>query len=379
MFNHEKAIKKWKRSLAKYESFEDGTIAELESHLRDNIDDLVDEGFNREQAFAKAVENLGQVGEIGAEYHKTHTRGFGGRPPWQQNCWFPGFLWNYLKIGFRRMKLQKGFSIINIAGLALGMACCLLIFRYVQYELSYENFHERADGIYRIVWEHLASGNHYRTTPSPLAPKLKEDVPGIKNIVRWGDKSESTVRHGDKVFSEDKIIGADPTILTAFTFPVSHGDAKTALQKPGSIILTEAMANKYFGNQNVLNKILEVDGQLLKVTAVIKDIPENSALQFDFIIPFTELVWVKRKDLPHWNMFGYITFIEVNRGTDIHKLEKKITGLMKKYRSWDKDEKRFYLQPLKDMHLYKPGGGGLIRYIYIFFFYCIFHIMHLLY
>ncbi|MGD2092534.1 MAG: permease prefix domain 1-containing protein [Candidatus Aminicenantes bacterium] len=249
MFNLEKSIKKWKRTLAKYESFEDGYIAELESHLRDNIDDLVDEGFNREQAFAKAVENIGQVGEIGAEYHKTHTRGFSGRPPWQQNRWFPGFLWNYLKIGFRRMKLHKGFSIINIAGLALGMACCLLIFRYVQYELSYENFHERADGIYRIVWERLADGLHYRTTPSPMAPKLQEDVPEIKNKVRWGVKPETTVRHRDRVFSEEKIIGADPSILTMFTFPVIHREAKTALQEPNSIILTESMANKYFGHQ----------------------------------------------------------------------------------------------------------------------------------
>lgn len=266
------------------------------------------------------------------------------------------------------MKLQKGFSIINIAGLALGMACCLLIFRYVQYELSYENFHERADSIYRVAWERLADGQHYGTTPSPMAPKLQEDVPEIKNKVRWGVKPETTVRHGNKVFSEDKIIGADPSILTMFTFPVIHGEAKTALQEPDSIILTEAMANKYFDNQNALNKALEVDGQLLKITAVLKDIPKNSELQFDFIIPFTELPWVKRKDLPHWNMFGYITFIEVNPGTDIHQLGQKITGLMKKYRSWDKDKKRFYLQPLKDMHLYKPGGGGLIRYIYIFSF-----------
>jgi ABC-type antimicrobial peptide transport system permease subunit len=366
MFNLENTIKKWKRSLAKYECFEDGYIAELESHLRDNIDDLVKQGFSQEQAFSQAVENFGPIGEVGAEYHKTHTRRFSSRPPWQQNGWILAFLRSFLKIGFRRMKLEKGFSIINIAGLALGIACSLLILRYVKYELSYENFHTHANYIYRIVWEQVAGGKHYGTTPSPLAPKLQKDVPEIKNIVRWGEKPEATVRYGKKIFLEKKIIAADPSILTIFTFPFIHGDVKTALQKPDSILLTQSMAKKYFSNQSALRKVLEVDGQELTVTAVVKDIPKNSELQFDFLIPFTELNRVKRKDIPHWNSFSYNTFIQIHQGIDIHELSKKISALMKKYRSWDEDEKRFYLQPLKDLHLYRLGGGGLIQYITIF-------------
>ena len=338
MFELEKAIKKWKRSLARYESFEDGYIAELESHLRDNIDDLVDEGFSQEQAFGKAVENLGQVGEIGAEYHKTHTRGFSGRPPWQQNRWFPGFLWNYLKIGFRRMKLQKGLSMINIFGLGFGVACCLLIFLHVQNELTYDRYHENSDRIYRISSTYITSGEPLRFAgASPaLGPRLKEEFPEVEEYVRIFPAASALFRQpeNDITFYETNITAADPGIFKVFTYEFLQGDPATCLADPKNIVLSEALAVKYFGDEDPMGKILQVDGEDMIITGVIKKPPQNSHLTIECIVSYSLLPEALRVNPSMYELLGF-TYVLLPENYDFTRFHEKWPVFYRKYCAQD--------------------------------------------
>lgn len=148
MFDLEKEIKKWRNSLRKHEALEDGYVSELESHLRDEIENLIKQNQSEEEAFSKAVKTFGKIQPIGGEYFKTDTRKRTGRPPWQSPYWMPDLLWNYFKIALRRIRRQKGYSFINIAGLSIGLACCMLIFFWVQHELSFDRFHENTNFIF---------------------------------------------------------------------------------------------------------------------------------------------------------------------------------------------------------------------------------------
>jgi hypothetical protein len=150
MFDLEKAIREWRKGLAKNEALEDGYIAELESHLRDEIDNQVRLGANEEEAFRKSVESVGQPEGIGEEFYKTYTHRLSGRPPWKPPRFMPELLFNYLKISFRRVKRQKGYSFINITGLAIGLSCCLLIIIYILTELSFDRYHQHSNQIYRL-------------------------------------------------------------------------------------------------------------------------------------------------------------------------------------------------------------------------------------
>ncbi len=150
MFDLEDAIKQWRKDLNHSEALEDGAKTELECHLRDKIEYLASQGRSEEEAFAEAVSKIGTTDTLGAEYYKATTRHLSGRPPWQKSRWMPPLLSNYIKIGLRKVRRQKIYSFINIAGLAVGLACCAVIILYVTNELTYDSFHPDADRIFRI-------------------------------------------------------------------------------------------------------------------------------------------------------------------------------------------------------------------------------------
>ncbi len=158
MFELEKAIKQWRKTLRKNQAIEDGYMAELESHLRDEFERHTKKGIPDEEAFQKSLETIGHGDSIGAEYFKTDTRSLSGSPPWNASSAMPILVFNYLKIALRRLRRHKGHSFINIAGLAVGMAACILMLIWVQNELSYDRFHKNADQIYRINIEDASGG-----------------------------------------------------------------------------------------------------------------------------------------------------------------------------------------------------------------------------
>lgn len=284
---------------------------------------------------------------------------------------------NHLKITFRNIKKHKAFSFINIAGLSIGLACSILILLWVQDELSYDRFHENADNIYRIVNYRGDYQNRGAGTPAPLAPALKSEIPEVVNFTRFAPIFKVVVRHNDNIFYEDRIVLADPAIFEMFSFPFIQGDARTALSDPNNVVITEEMAKKYFGNVDPIGKILFFeDGEGAKVTGIINNIPYNSHIQFDFLLPF-QLVYDKRIMSTYWGDYNFNSFVQLSGSADIQVLSQRVTEVARTHNdpAVKYGKLNFSLQPLKDIHLdagtakagvEKMAPLGDRKYVYIF-------------
>jgi ABC-type antimicrobial peptide transport system permease subunit len=285
---------------------------------------------------------------------------------------------NYLKIAFRNMIKHKGYSFINIFGLAVGMAICILLLLWVQFELSCDRFHKHGDDLYRIikVWRQ-GEVSHQSITPAPLAPALKEEFPEIINAARFLPVGNLLLKSGEKSFYENGGVFADPAIFHMFTFPLVKGETKTALANPYSIVLTGSLAAKYFGDEEPVGKIIRVDNRVdFTVTGVMKDIPGNSHLQFDFVVPFTLIgkkglmARLAQESLIDWHNTSYFSYVLLKSGTSYQSVSRKISNYLQK--PIPDSTSSLYLQPLKKIHLhsshlrpYIPGTGD-IAYIYLF-------------
>jgi putative ABC transport system permease protein len=286
---------------------------------------------------------------------------------------------NYLKISFRNISLHKGYSFINIFGLAVGLAALVLILLYVQYEFSFDGYHEKSDQIYRLAikWvDFFGEGTTENVlTPMPLAPALKAEFPDVLSAARLTLSHSTSISYGEKNFLEKQFFFADPDIFKIFSFPLVQGDPGTALKDPNSIILSEPMAKKYFGSENPLGKVLVRNGKdPFKVTGVLKDIPANSHFVMDFVIPFEFLQ--SRTSLKKWGAFSYYTYLVLRKDADPQALEGKFTALLGKH--WKEDvgkdwgaKNYVFLQPLSKIHLYSHcyseiAANSDIKYIYLF-------------
>ncbi len=277
---------------------------------------------------------------------------------------------NYLTIAIRNLNRQKIYSLINISGLALGMTAFLIIAVWVWHEFSFDRFHEHADRIYRV-----AEKRHFpdqvrlsNRTPGPLSAALKENFPEIKSIARVAWTGERVFRYKDKVHYENDILTVDPGFLRIFTFPMVVGDRAKALDDPYSVVVTESAAAKYFGNENPLGKVLNLDNRFdLTVTAVVEDVPENSHLQFGMLVPF-EMVERLGWDIRKWGFSMALTYLHLGDEVDVQAFEEKIAGMVKKY---DEDTNiELFLQPLTRIYLFtnivNPDAKGRIQYLLIF-------------
>jgi hypothetical protein len=199
---------------------------------------------------------------------------------------------NFFLIAVRNISRHKGFTFINVTGLAVGLAASLLILLWVQDELSFEKFNLNAENIYRVEEDQFYSGErfHVTVTPHPSGPVWKEKIPEIKEQTRINRFPRILFRQGDKVFFESSIIAADSGFLKMFTLPLLMGDPETALNAPHSIILTEKLALKYFGDENPVGKTLTLENKFqFMVTGVMKNLPKNSMFVFEGILPYSFL------------------------------------------------------------------------------------------
>jgi ABC-type antimicrobial peptide transport system permease subunit len=371
MFNLENEIRNWLRSLRKSKDLEDSDIAELESHLRDEIDYQIERGLNEEAAFRAALEKSAPVDILRQEYEKAklyeRSHSF-----WHPSRVMPSLIWSYIKIALRKIRRHKTYSFINVAGLAVGMSACILILLWVQSELSYDRFHEKADHLFRAVeHERMSDGRtlSYPLFPTGFGPAFKSDFPQVLETVRFRRFRGRIVRVGDKSLYEDNFAFADPELFKIFTFPLLQGNRDTVLSSPSSIVLTEGMAQKYFGEKDPIGQIIQVDGtHEFQVTGVLKTIPHNSQIQFDFVVPFIAMKqygW----NMNDWGAYGIRTYVLLNEHTDYQKFNTQIEGFLKKY-----DEGTIMtlsLQPFKRVHLHSAwisasGTEGDIKYVYIF-------------
>ena len=278
---------------------------------------------------------------------------------------------NYLKIAIRNMVRHRGYSVINVAGLAIGMACALLILLWIQDELSYDRFHQNADRLHLVaLTQRLETGQ--QTIPSqqaPLGPLLKENVPEISEYARFREYFY-TLSYGEKTFREE-IYFADPSFLAMFSFPLIQGDPATALDDPHSILLTETMARKYFGQNEPLGKVLRLKDQIdLTITGVMRDVPHNSTIQFECLAPFPLLQELGyRIDECLGN--DYLTFLLLEERASYHQVGEKINAfcsdLYKQEKGVAECPYTMFLHPMTKAHLYPLGwAGGRIDYVYIF-------------
>jgi len=235
---------------------------------------------------------------------------------------------NYLKIAFRNIKKHFGFSFINIFGLTLGIACALLIFSFVKYELSIDSFHKDSQTIYQVFTHKEIKNNS--TTPTGLGPELIKEIPEIIEYTRlhwpWG---QTFISYQNITHTENKIRFVDPSFFKVFNFPLLKGDANSALNDPNSIIISPATAKKYFGDTNPIGKALTLNHKYpLTVTGVLKQIPPNSTFRFDMLIPIEFNIKSKEKWYMDWNNLFVYTFIKCQEDTRTDHLNSKITELL---------------------------------------------------
>jgi putative ABC transport system permease protein len=238
---------------------------------------------------------------------------------------------SYFKIAFRNLWKNKGYSAINVIGLAIGIATCLLISLFVIDELSFDRYNKNADRIYRINADIKFGGEEQKLAvcPDPLAATMVRDYPEVENAVRLRSYGPSLVKKGNENIKEQRIIYADSTLFDVFTLPLISGNSKKALVEPNSVVITENVAKKYFGTNNVLGKVLRFDNSNdYKVTAVIKDMPSNSHFNFDFFISLAGSEEARRHI---WLSFNFNTYLLLRKDADAKSFKTKFDGLLKKY------------------------------------------------
>jgi putative ABC transport system permease protein len=246
---------------------------------------------------------------------------------------------NYFKIAIRNIVRHKAYSIINIAGLSVGMACTILILLWVQYELSFDRFHQNADRIFRLATNFDVGSlrGKWAVSNFPAGPTLQKDYPEVTKAVRIrAERDRISVQYQQKKFFE-KFLFADNGIFDVFTFPLIRGNPKSALASLDAVVISENLAKKYFGQENPIGKILRLENKYdAKVTGVMKNLPPNSHITCDMFFSFEvlkDLPWYKKK-MEHWEegYFNY-TYLLLGEGYNFRDLEKKFPALIQKHMS----------------------------------------------
>jgi putative ABC transport system permease protein len=277
---------------------------------------------------------------------------------------------NFFRISFRNISRNKGFTFINVSGLAVGIAASLLILLWVQDEFSYDKFNERAGNIYRVEEDQFYSGERYHVTvtPHPSGPVWKEKIPEIIEQTRINRLPRILFRQEDKVFFESSIIAADSGLFQMFTMPLLKGDPTTALSSPNSIVLSEKLAKKYFGETDPLGKSLNFENKYqFMVTGVMKDLPKNSIFSFEGVLPYSFLKQIGAIS-DSWGNNSIYTFVQLADNVIIDSVNKKLTDIVLEYTP--QQTTKYVLFPFLDIHLKAQFGfdesKGQIITVYIF-------------
>jgi ABC-type antimicrobial peptide transport system permease subunit len=272
---------------------------------------------------------------------------------------------NYLKIAFRNIVRNKIFSLINILGMAIGMAACMLILMWVQDEMSFDKFHHERDKMYRV----MSYGTKYMIEghdglPAALGYTAQKDIPNIEKLTFFENVSEMLVKYNDKGFYQNGGLWVDTAFFDFFQFQFVSGNPSTVLSDPYSIVLDEDLAAKLFDNENPIGKVIDVSDIKLKVSGVFKNIPDNSTLIFNYVIPVTLLRELGYSNsMMNWGRFMYATFIQLSEGSNIDSIAKQMTEIARENKCPQVlDGVSFKLQEFSKIHL--DGDHGSWRPFY---------------
>ena len=373
MFDLDQAIKDWRAELRKQDVFEDALVADLEAQIRDTYDALRHEGVPDDEAFREAVVRLGPPETIAAEYRKNRELALDRRRPWRPSRFMPALAWNYLKTSWRKMRRQKAYAFINVAGLALGLAVCMLISLWAADELGYDRFHRNVRKIFRVYRDESTTrpGSFSALTPPPMAAALKKDFPEVVRSTRFGTWQKRLVSAGDKRFTESNYMHVDPDFLAMFSFPFVKGDPDSALSNPYSVVLTESAAIKYFGREDPMGQTLKVDNAFdVVVTGVVRNVPAGSSLEFDMLSPFEILLkeYIGEENRDNWGFNSFSTFVMLADENARAGLNGQLAGYLKTLEPEATDA--LALQPLSAIHLrsglsHDYRNTGDIKYVWI--------------
>ena len=296
---------------------------------------------------------------------------------------------NYFKIAWRNLARNKIFSVINIAGLAIGLSCFLLIALYVLDELSYDRFYPDADRIYRINSDIRFGGAdlHMPVTSDMMGELLKKDYPQVEEYTRiYTFSGDKLIRKNNEYVNETRVANVDSAFFNVFALPAIQGDTRTALTEPNTVVVTEKMARKYFGSTDVVGKTIEVKDDknpFYKITAVIKDVPGNAHFHFDFLFSMKNVDYNWGQLTSH----NFYTYLRLQKGTDYKAFQKNFDKYIEKYvipearkymniNNMEEFKKAgnqlvYSIIPLRDIHLhsnraFELSPGGNIQYVYIF-------------
>lgn len=284
---------------------------------------------------------------------------------------------NYFKIALRNFKRHKGYSFINLGGFAIGMACCLLIFIYIQHETSYDNYHTDGDRVYRIAQDiRTQSSNRVFAPISPMvAPTLKADFPQVEHAARTITAGSRLVKREDVFFYEDRFMWADQELFDVLTIPFVQGSAQNALSRPQTVVITKRMAEKYFGHANPVGQLLTINQLEYEVTGVLANPPENTHMKYDLIASLVSLDdW---NEMSNWYSTMFYTYLKLRPNVDVDKFSQQVSHLADKYigeiLSGRGSEYFYFLQPISEIHLkshirYEVEPSGNPQNIYIFLF-----------
>ncbi len=278
--------------------------------------------------------------------------------------WSFAMLSNYVKIALRSMKRHKAHTLINITGLAVGFACTILTALFVIHELSYDRFHENADRIYRIAQPDDVS------TPPPLARTMQADYSQVKAAASFANHREKRVKYQDRVFYESPVLSTTNECFELFSFPLLRGDRASVLKEPNTVVLTQSMATRYFGNEDPMHQVITVGDDDYRIVGVMEDVPENAHFRFECLLSSHSYSWYEED---RWGSNFMTTYILLRDPSEAGYIESQLPEFITKYISGGDPEAddRYIMQPLTSIHLHSKlrfelGNNGDIRNIIVF-------------
>jgi len=291
---------------------------------------------------------------------------------------------NYLKIAWRSLSRSKIYSFINIIGLTVGIACCILIVMYVKDELSYDRYHQHYNEVYRVLQAFRSPTGQKEVPPpapreyqvwgcAPVGPALSADFPEIKKLTQFTSPVTLLMQYGDKRFQEGNMLFADSATFDIFSWKLLYGNRETALKAPNTIVLTKSMAEKYFGNSNPVGQVFKAESDLsLMVSAVMEDVPANSHFTFSALISMSTFRRFRPEIFDAWGYVDFYTYFLVPEHTNIAAMQAKVPDFLKRYNPRETaNTYTIAFEPLKDAYLRseagrQPGTTGSLSNVYIF-------------
>ena len=357
-FHIEVALQAWRRFMTTDRMLSDEDLDELEAHLRDDIEEAMSGGLNAEEAFRQAVRHLGDYTTIEAAYRAVYWRKQANeRRLRDEIAWRAALARNYLRSAWRTLLRYRRNSAINLFGLALGMACFLLVASYVRHEMSFDRFHEDADRVVRVTPTY---GDLGRKAVTPLATLeyFKTGFPqivAVTHLQRWS----TVMRMGTEWVEEEMdVFWADSSVFDVFSFPFIVGHPETALREPNTIVLTASMARQYFGDGPSSGQVIALnDGSTLRVTGIMEDVPSNSHLQFGGLASLATLTQPSRRDEQPAGVgfigYQYMRLVTAEARQGLEQQLNEIVGTGEEadhVLGWWMEALAFELQPLTEVH-----------------------------